>query len=61
MFNLFKGKFCFEMPWLIWQTKMWHFRDSNQKIWFNSENMKISKNSDYIAQKDLVVPFKAEF
>ena len=26
MFNLYKDKFIFEMPWLIWQTKIWNFR-----------------------------------
>ena len=26
MFILYKDKFFFEMPWLIWQTKIWNFR-----------------------------------
>ena len=50
MFNLYKDKFIFEMPWLIWQ------RFETLEV-FKSENMKHSKHSDYIAQNDLVVLF----
>ena len=50
MFNLYKDKFIFEMPWLIWQ------RFETLEV-FKSENMKRSKHSDYIAQNDLVVLF----
>ena len=50
MFNLYKDKFIFEMPWFD------RLRFESLEV-FKSENMKHSKHSDYIAQKDLVVLF----
>ena len=43
MFNIYKYKFFFEMPWLIWQAKLWDFRG------IQIRKIKVSNNSDYIA------------